>query len=137
FALAYLVAGPPRLGKRIWQLLAGGAALLVAAGWWVALVMLTPADARPYIGGSTDNSILQLTFGYNGFGRLDGNEAGSVGFGNGTGPQFGGPASPVRAARRRAQDPLLRGPEPVQFRRRVRRCSGYHLMGPGSLHRGN
>jgi 4-amino-4-deoxy-L-arabinose transferase-like glycosyltransferase len=93
FALAYLVAGPPRLGKRIWQLLAAGAALLAAAGWWVALVMLTPAAGRPYIGGSTDNSILQLTFGYNGFGRLDGNEVGSVGFGNGTGPQFGGPAS--------------------------------------------
>jgi 4-amino-4-deoxy-L-arabinose transferase-like glycosyltransferase len=96
FALAYLVAGPPRLGQRIWQLLAGGAALLVAAGWWVALVMLTPAADRPYIGGSTNNSILQLTFGYNGFGRLDGNEVGSVGFGNGAGPQFGGSASLTR-----------------------------------------
>ena len=96
FALAYLVAGPPRLGKRIWQLLAGGAALLVAAGGWVALVMLTPAADRPYVGGSTDNSILQLTFGYNGFGRLDGNEVGSVGFGNGAGPQFGGSASLTR-----------------------------------------
>jgi 4-amino-4-deoxy-L-arabinose transferase-like glycosyltransferase len=96
FALAYLVAGPPRLGKRIWQLLAGGAAMLAAAGWWVALVMLTPAADRPYIGGSTSNSILQLTFGYNGFGRLDGNEVGSVGFGNGNGPQFGGSASITR-----------------------------------------
>ena len=96
FALVYLVAGPPRLGRRIGQLLAGGAALLAAAGWWVALVMLTPAANRPYIGGSTSNSILQLTFGYNGFGRLTGNEAGSVGFGNGTGPQFGGPASLTR-----------------------------------------
>jgi len=96
FALAYLVAGPPRLGRRIGQLLAGGAALLAAAGWWVALVMLTPAAGRPYIGGSTNNSILQLTFGYNGLGRLDGNEAGSVGFGNGAGPQFGGPASLTR-----------------------------------------
>ena len=96
FALVYLVAGPPRLGQRIWQLLAGGAALLVGAGWWVAIVMLTPAADRPYIGGSTDNSILQLTFGYNGFGRLDGNEAGSVGFGNGSAPSFGGPARLTR-----------------------------------------
>jgi 4-amino-4-deoxy-L-arabinose transferase-like glycosyltransferase len=55
--------------------------VLVAAGWWVAAVMLTPAADRPYIGGSTNNSILGLTFGYNGFGRLDGNETGSVGFG--------------------------------------------------------
>jgi len=96
FALVYLVAGPPGLGRRIWQLLVGGAALLVAAGWWVAIVMLTPAADRPYIGGSTDNSILQLTFGYNGFGRLDGNEVGSVGFGNGGGPRFGGSASLTR-----------------------------------------
>jgi 4-amino-4-deoxy-L-arabinose transferase-like glycosyltransferase len=81
FALAYLVAGPRGLGKRTLQVLAGGAAVLVAAGWWVAAVMLTPAADRPYIGGSTNNSILGLTFGYNGFGRLDGNETGSVGFG--------------------------------------------------------
>ena len=81
FALAYLVAGPRGLGKRTLQVLAGGAAVLVAAGWWVAAVMLTPAADRPYIGGSTSNNILGLTFGYNGFGRLDGNETGSVGFG--------------------------------------------------------
>src|ERR1035438_1248550 len=41
FALVYLVAGPPGLGRRIWQLLAGGAALVVAAGWWVAIVQFT------------------------------------------------------------------------------------------------
>ena len=62
----------------------------MAAGWWVAIVELTPASARPYIGGSTSNSVLQLTFGYNGLGRITGNETGSVGFGNGTGSPFGG-----------------------------------------------
>jgi 4-amino-4-deoxy-L-arabinose transferase-like glycosyltransferase len=81
FAVAYLVAGPHGLGKRTLQVLAGGAAVLVAAGWWVAAVLLIPAADRPYIGGSTNNNILDLTFGYNGFGRLDGNETGSVGFG--------------------------------------------------------
>ena len=81
FALAYLVAGPRGLARRTLQVLAGGAAMLVAAGWWVAAVLLTPAADRPYIGGSTNNNILGLTFGYNGFGRLDGNETGSVGFG--------------------------------------------------------
>ena len=44
-------------------------------------MLLIPAADRPYIGGSTTNNILQLTFGYNGFGRLDGNEAGAVGGG--------------------------------------------------------
>jgi 4-amino-4-deoxy-L-arabinose transferase-like glycosyltransferase len=96
FALAYLVAGPPGLGRRLWQLLAGGAALLAAAGWWVAIVQFTPAADRPYVGGSTNDSILQLALGYNGLGRLDGNETGSVGFNGGTaaggGSAFGGSA---------------------------------------------
>jgi 4-amino-4-deoxy-L-arabinose transferase-like glycosyltransferase len=93
FALVYLVAGAPRLGRRLWQLLAGGAALLVAAGWWVAIVQFTPAADRPYVGGSTSDSILQLALGYNGLGRLDGNEAGSVGFNGGAAPGGGGGGS--------------------------------------------
>ena len=90
FALVYLVAGPPRLGRRLWQLLAGGAALLATAGWWVAIVQFTPAADRPYVGGSTNDSILQLALGYNGLGRLDGNETGSVGFNGGAAPGGGG-----------------------------------------------
>ena len=82
FGLAYLWAGQPALGKRIWQLLAGAGALVVAAGWWVVIDLLTPAADRPYVGGSTDNNILQLTFGYNGLGRLDGSEN-SLGGGGG------------------------------------------------------
>jgi 4-amino-4-deoxy-L-arabinose transferase-like glycosyltransferase len=101
FALVYLVAGPPRLGRRICQLLAGAVALIVAAGWWVAIVQFTPAADRPYVGGSTNNSVLQLAFGYNGLGRLNGNETGSVGFGagrtgGGGGPSFGGSAGLAR-----------------------------------------
>jgi 4-amino-4-deoxy-L-arabinose transferase-like glycosyltransferase len=92
FAVAYLVAGPPRLGRRIWQLLAGAATLVVTAGWWVAAVMLTPAADRPYVGSSTNDSILQLVIGYNGLGRLDGNETGSVGSGRGGSPAFSGQA---------------------------------------------
>ena len=78
-ALGYLWAGPPKIGKRIWQLLAGGAAMVGAAGWWVAIVLLTPVSDRPYVGGSTDNNILNLTFNYNGFGRLTGNGGGGFG----------------------------------------------------------
>ncbi len=85
FALVYLVAAPTPVRRRILQLLAGGAALLVSAGWWVAAVQLVPASMRPYIGGSQGNSVLELALGYNGFGRLTGNENGSVGGGNGWG----------------------------------------------------
>ncbi len=83
FALVYLVAAPPALWTRVKHLAWAGVALLVAAGWWVLAVVLTPAADRPYIGGSTDNSLLNMIFSYNGFGRLTGNEPGSVGGGTG------------------------------------------------------
>jgi 4-amino-4-deoxy-L-arabinose transferase-like glycosyltransferase len=86
FALVYLLAAPTPLRRRIWQTIAGFAAFLVSAGWWVAIVELVPPSWRPYIGGSQDNSVLNLIFGYNGFGRLTGDETGSVGgTANGTG----------------------------------------------------
>ncbi|MGN6404131.1 ArnT family glycosyltransferase [Sinomonas sp.] len=85
FGLAYLWAAPHSLGRRLTHLLGALAAMVVGAGWWIAAVMLTPASARPFIGGSQTNSILELTFGYNGFGRLNGDEVGSVGGANGWG----------------------------------------------------
>src|SRR5207248_2339462 len=78
FALVYLVAAPASLRHRAAQLVAAGVALVASAGWWVAVVALWPASSRPYIGGSQDNSILNLIFGYNGFGRITRNETGSV-----------------------------------------------------------
>lgn len=83
----YLWAGPPKLGRRLAQLLAGGAALAVSGGWWVAAVAAWPAASRPYIGSTTDNSIISLIFGYNGLSRLFG--SGGPG-GRGGGPTFGG-----------------------------------------------
>jgi 4-amino-4-deoxy-L-arabinose transferase-like glycosyltransferase len=56
--------------------------VVVSAGWWVAVVELLPKDQRPFVGGSQTDSFLELTFGYNGFGRLTGFEVGSVGGGH-------------------------------------------------------
>lgn len=88
--IAFLVCANTTLRRRIIGALAGLAAMVVAAGWWIAIVELTPASMRPYIGGSQNNSFLELTFGYNGFGRLSGNETGSVGGGGGGGGAGGG-----------------------------------------------
>ena len=73
FALVYLIAAPTNV------LAPGPAARSTAAsrcsspaGWWVAIVTLWPKSSRPYIGGSQNNSILNLIFGYNGFGRIYG-----------------------------------------------------------------
>ncbi|MCU1491950.1 MAG: glycosyl transferase [Acidimicrobiaceae bacterium] len=75
--LVYLFAGPPRLARRIGQLAISAVVLLIAAGWWVAAVELTPASDRPYIGGSQNNNLFNLIFGYNGLGRVTGSETGS------------------------------------------------------------
>ncbi|MGW2237334.1 ArnT family glycosyltransferase [Streptomyces sp. NPDC001759] len=84
-AIVYAVCAPVSLKKRFGQLAAATAALVVSGGWWVAIVELWPASSRPYIGGSQNNSFLELTFGYNGLGRLSGDETGSVGGGGGGG----------------------------------------------------
>lgn len=92
FGLVYLLAAPTALWKRFVHLLIAAGSLVVAAGWWLVVVALFPADARPYIGGSTNNTVLDLVFGYNGFGRLFGGSAGGGG-GGGTGTagsSFGG-----------------------------------------------
>src|SRR6201991_2192278 len=70
FALAYLLVAPTSWGKRVLHLLGAVAALIISAGWWVLAVQLIPASARPYIGGSTDNTVLDLALGYNGFERI-------------------------------------------------------------------
>ncbi|MFC5145240.1 ArnT family glycosyltransferase [Streptomyces aureoversilis] len=84
-ALLYAVCAPVRPLRRAGQLLLAGLVTVVSGGWWVTVVELWPADSRPYIGGSQHNSFLELTFGYNGLGRLNGNETGSVGGGGGPG----------------------------------------------------
>ncbi|MFE2129021.1 ArnT family glycosyltransferase [Streptomyces amritsarensis] len=82
-AVLYAVCAPTGLRRRLGQLLLAGGAMVVAGGWWVAVVELWPTSSRPYIGGSQNNSFLELTLGYNGLGRINGNETGSVGGGAG------------------------------------------------------
>ncbi|HET9060053.1 MAG TPA: glycosyltransferase family 39 protein [Acidimicrobiales bacterium] len=45
---------------------------LAACGWWLALVSIVPASDRPFIGGTSDDSVWTLIFGYDGFNRLTG-----------------------------------------------------------------
>ena len=92
FGLAYLVAGQARLRARVLHLAIGVGAVILAAGWWVLAVWLWPADSRPYIGGSTNNSVMDLVLGYNGLGRIFGNSGGGSGgmSGGAAGSSFGG-----------------------------------------------
>ncbi|MFF8986885.1 ArnT family glycosyltransferase [Streptomyces globisporus] len=82
-AVLYAVCAPVPVRKRIGQIALSALTMVVAGGWWVAIVELMPASSRPYVGGSQNNSFLELTFGYNGLGRINGEETGSVGGGGG------------------------------------------------------
>lgn len=68
--LAVLLFGAGTVVSRFLRLLASLAALVISGGWWMAMVELTPAANRPYVGGSTTNSILELTLDYNGLARF-------------------------------------------------------------------
>ncbi|MGA6170117.1 ArnT family glycosyltransferase [Streptomyces sp. NPDC012600] len=87
-AVLYAVCAPVPVRKRLGQLALSALTMVVAGGWWVAIVELLPASSRPYVGGSQTNSFLELTSGYNGLGRLNGEETGSVG-GRGGGGGWG------------------------------------------------
>src|SRR5579863_3316204 len=93
FGLAYLICAPTGLRRRITGLAAGLAALIVSAGWWIAIVALLPASSRPMIDGSPDNNIFNLILGYNGLSRLFG--GGGPG-GAGGGANFSGSSGTLR-----------------------------------------
>jgi 4-amino-4-deoxy-L-arabinose transferase-like glycosyltransferase len=93
------VSAPRARLRAAGQLLAGGLAMLVVGGAWPLLVALTPASDRPWISGTSDNSIWSLIFGYNGLGRVagqTGGPAGGAGPGGGGGTMFGGATGPLR-----------------------------------------
>ena len=79
FGLAYLTSAAAPLRTRLMRL--GGAlgAFVLSAGWYLLLVELWPSESRPYIGGSQHDSIVELALGYNGLGRLTGDETGGLG----------------------------------------------------------
>ncbi|MGH3841873.1 MAG: ArnT family glycosyltransferase [Pseudonocardiaceae bacterium] len=88
FAVAYLVGSAAPVRRRVLDLLGAGAVLLASSLWWVALVSFWPGP-KPYVGGSTDGSVLNLVIGYNGLGRILGRETGRALVGGSSAP--GGP----------------------------------------------
>jgi 4-amino-4-deoxy-L-arabinose transferase-like glycosyltransferase len=75
-AFAYLLCAPGSVRRRLLQLLAAGAVMVLVSGAWMAVVELTPASKRPFVGSSTNNTETGLTFSYNGFGRVGGQTGG-------------------------------------------------------------
>jgi 4-amino-4-deoxy-L-arabinose transferase-like glycosyltransferase len=101
---AWLWVAPRGRRTALRQLAAGGAAMTAVGLAWPLLVTLTPASNRPWIAGTSDNSIWSLILGYNGFGRLLGQSGGPGGAAAGPGGGgggggnifFGGTTGPLR-----------------------------------------
>ncbi|MDP9270380.1 MAG: glycosyltransferase family 39 protein [Chloroflexota bacterium] len=89
FAVTYAIAAPGHVWRRLGGLAVALVTVVVASGWWVLAVEFIPATARPFIGGSTNNSALDLLFGYDGLARIFGSGGGGGGGGFSGGP--GGP----------------------------------------------
>jgi 4-amino-4-deoxy-L-arabinose transferase-like glycosyltransferase len=79
FGLAYSSSAAVPLRMRLLRLAGALGAFVVSAGWYLLLVEVWPSSSRPYIGGSQHDSIVELALGYNGFGRLTGEETGGLG----------------------------------------------------------
>ena len=78
FGLAMLLLSPTPWPRRLLDAVVALGTMVIGAGWWVLLTALVPSGSRPYFGGSQTDSFIELTFSYNGLGRLTGNETGSV-----------------------------------------------------------
>ena len=91
YALVWAVAAPGSIRRRIAGLGVALATVVLASGWWVAIVELIPPASRPYIGGSQTNSVLDVLLGYDGLGRIFGQGAGAAGGGGGGGGFSGVP----------------------------------------------
>ncbi len=83
FAITYALCAPGSIRRRVAGLGVSLGAVLVASSWWVVGMQLVPAALRPYVGGSTDGSALNLILGYNGLGRLFGGDGNGAGGGGG------------------------------------------------------
>jgi 4-amino-4-deoxy-L-arabinose transferase-like glycosyltransferase len=115
FYAVYLLGAKIGLGRKLAHLALASSLLLVVSLSWAVIVDLTPADQRPYVGSSSNNSVLNLMLGYNGIQRLTGmgGRGGLLGglFGGGDGmnrgfPPGGAPAAPPGSF----AQPGMRGP---------------------------
>ena len=105
FYAVYLLGARRRWAVKIGRLLGATLLLLVVSLSWAVVVDLVPGDQRPYIGSSTDNSVMELIIGHNGAARLfgPGRNGGSAGGqparpGALPAPPAGRPAPPANGA---------------------------------------
>jgi 4-amino-4-deoxy-L-arabinose transferase-like glycosyltransferase len=91
FFAMYFLGARETVWQKAGKLALTSVVLLAVSLSWAVAVDLTPADQRPYVGSSSDNSQGDLILGYNGVNRL----LGMFGRRNdGSGNRFAGPQNP-------------------------------------------
>jgi 4-amino-4-deoxy-L-arabinose transferase-like glycosyltransferase len=91
-AAAYLLAAPAaKLRTRCAHVALAGLVTVVVSLLWMTAVSLVPSHDRPYVDGSSDDSVYTQVFDYNGLGRLTGNWA-----------SVAGPPSPIVIAAKKS-----------------------------------
>jgi 4-amino-4-deoxy-L-arabinose transferase-like glycosyltransferase len=68
--ITYLLSSAISFKKRIGHLVIGTVILITVSLSWTIIVDLVPAQNRPYVGSSTNNSVMELIIGHNGLERL-------------------------------------------------------------------
>lgn len=68
--ITYLLSSSITLKKKIKHLALGTIVLILVSLSWAIIVDLVPAANRPFIGSSTNNSVMELIIGHNGFDRI-------------------------------------------------------------------
>ncbi|MBV9544832.1 MAG: glycosyltransferase family 39 protein [Chloroflexi bacterium] len=86
--LLYLLGAPISRRRRVLHLGLAAAAMLAVSLAWPIAVDLTPADLRPWIDSTQDNSAISLALGYNGIQRLLGQNESVTQFLSGLGLKF-------------------------------------------------
>jgi 4-amino-4-deoxy-L-arabinose transferase-like glycosyltransferase len=111
-AVGYLACAPGSPRARMVKLGVAGLAMVAVSLSWLLFVDATPASHRPFVGSSTDDSEIGLTFGYNGLGRIGGQTGGP-----GSIPNASGATAPLppRAAFEEATEEHLETEELARY----------------------
>jgi 4-amino-4-deoxy-L-arabinose transferase-like glycosyltransferase len=97
YALVFGFSANTTLRRRLVGLVVAFVTVIATSAWWVVIFEMLPAGSKPFIGGSTTGSPLDLILGYDGLGRIFGSSgSGAGGFGGGAGFGFSGDVGPLR-----------------------------------------
>ena len=91
FYAVYFLGAKASVWRKIGNLAVATVILAVVSLAWPIAVDLTPTEARPYIGSSTDNTVMELILGHNGLNRWLGGQRNR---GNAANPPPDGPRPP-------------------------------------------